>query len=114
VKNLPRNTQLLVDEAYLHFHPSHENESALRYVRDGKDVSRRPDFSKIFGMAGLRVGFALARPDLIQKMQPYRNNVIGIVSARAVLAALDLGPEIPRRAARENRRAAQSDRRVVP
>jgi histidinol-phosphate aminotransferase len=93
VKNLPRNTQLLVDEAYLHFHPSHENESALRYVRDGKDVIVARTFSKIYGMAGLRVGFALARPDLIQKMQPYRNNVIGIVSARAVLAALDLGPK---------------------
>ncbi len=93
VANLPANTQLLVDEAYLHFHATPETESALRYVRDGKDVIVARTFSKIYGMAGLRVGFALARPDLIQKMQPYRNNVISIVSARAVLAALDLGPK---------------------
>jgi histidinol-phosphate/aromatic aminotransferase/cobyric acid decarboxylase-like protein len=45
-------------------------------------------------MAGLRVGYAAARPDLIDRMTPYRNNVISFVSARAVVAALDLGPTL--------------------
>ena len=46
------------------------------------------------GMAGLRVGYIAGRPDLIARMAPYRNNVISIVSVRAVLAALDLGPKM--------------------
>jgi histidinol-phosphate/aromatic aminotransferase/cobyric acid decarboxylase-like protein len=45
-------------------------------------------FSKIYGMAGMRAGFACARPDIIEKMAPFRNNVISIVTARGVLAAL--------------------------
>ena len=91
VSNLSPETYLLVDEAYLHFTTSPDTESALKYVRDGKNVIVTRTFSKIYGMAGLRAGFACARPDLIERMAPYRNNVISIVAARAVLAALDMG-----------------------
>jgi histidinol-phosphate aminotransferase len=94
VANLPPDTYLLVDEAYLHFNTSPETESAMKYVREGKNVIAMRTFSKIYGMAGLRVGFVAARPDLIQKMVPFRNTVISIVSARAVSAALDLGPKL--------------------
>jgi histidinol-phosphate aminotransferase len=93
VANLPANTTLLVDEAYLHFNTSPNTESAMKYVRDGKDVIVSRTFSKIYGMAALRVGYVAARPDMIEKMAPYRNNVISIVSVRAVLAAFDLGPK---------------------
>lgn len=89
VANLPPQTVALIDEAYLHFTESPEVESALGYVRQGKPVVVTRTFSKIYGMAGLRVGFAAARPDLITQMEPFRNNVISIVSVRAVLAALD-------------------------
>ncbi len=94
VANLPKNTTLLVDEAYLHFNTAPETESAMKYVHQGKDVIVMRTFSKIYGMAGLRAGFVAARPDLIAKMEPYRNNVISIVAVRAVLAALDLGPKM--------------------
>jgi histidinol-phosphate aminotransferase len=39
-------------------------------------------------MAGLRAGYACARPDLIERMAPLRMNVISCVTTRAVLAAL--------------------------
>lgn len=90
--NLPKNTNVLVDEAYFHYATSPEAASAFRFVKEGKNVIVARTFSKIYGMAGLRVGFVAARPDLIAKMEPYRNNVISIVSVRAVLAALDLPP----------------------
>ena len=86
--NLPTNTILLLDEAYLHFAETPEMESGLTYVRQGKDVVVTRTFSKIYGMAGMRAGFAAARPDLIKKMEPFRNNVISIVTVRAVLAAI--------------------------
>lgn len=93
VSNLPPNTILLVDEAYLHFCTSPDVESAMKYVQAGKNVIVSRTFSKIYGMAGLRAGFVAARPEYIQKMTPYRNNVISIVAARAVLAAFEMGPQ---------------------
>lgn len=88
VSNLPKNTTLLVDEAYIHFGETPELESALPYVRQGKDVIVARTFSKIYGMAGLRVGFGAAKPEIIERLAPLRMNVISIVSARAVVAAL--------------------------
>jgi histidinol-phosphate aminotransferase len=88
VANLPANTILLVDEAYIHFGEHPELKSALTYVQQGKNVIVTRTFSKIYGMAGLRVGFASARPDIIGRMAPLAINVINIVSARGVVAAL--------------------------
>jgi len=88
VSNLPTNTTLLVDEAYIHFGESPELKSALPYVRQGKDVIVTRTYSKIYGMAGLRVGFAAAKPEIIERLAPLRMNVIPIVSAKAVVAAL--------------------------
>jgi histidinol-phosphate/aromatic aminotransferase/cobyric acid decarboxylase-like protein len=88
VNNLPANTTLLVDEAYIHFVERPDVKSALPYVRQGKNVIVARTFSKIYGMAGLRVGFAAARPDLAEKLARLSLNVISIVSARAVVAAL--------------------------
>jgi histidinol-phosphate aminotransferase len=93
VANLPKNTNILFDEAYLHYATSPEASSGFRYVKEGKNVLVARTFSKIYGMAGLRAGFMAGRPDLIQKLTPYRNNVISIVTARAVIAAIDLGPQ---------------------
>ena len=100
ISNLPENTVLLVDEAYYHFAETPDYGTALDAVRAGKNVIVARTFSKIYGMAGLRVGFIAGRADLIEKMAPFRNNVISIVSARAVTAALDHANTIvpPRRA----------------
>ena len=89
VGNLPRNTILVVDEAYIHFGDSPELTTALPHVRAGKNVIVTRTFSKIYGMAGLRVGFAAAKPEYIERLQPLRMNVISIVGARGVVAALE-------------------------
>jgi histidinol-phosphate aminotransferase len=94
VDNLPANTYLLVDEAYIHYATSPDAMTTIPFVKAGKNVIVSRTFSKVYGMAGLRVGFVAARPDLIRRMEPFRNNVVSIVSVRAVLAALDLGPEM--------------------
>jgi histidinol-phosphate/aromatic aminotransferase/cobyric acid decarboxylase-like protein len=88
VSNLPANTTLLMDEAYIHFVEQPDVESALPYVRQGKNVIVARTYSKIYGMAGLRVGFVAARPDIIERVRPLRMNIISIVSARAVVAAV--------------------------
>jgi histidinol-phosphate aminotransferase len=88
VANLPANTTLLIDEAYIHFGESPELASALPHVRQGKNVIVTRTFSKIYGMAGMRVGFAAAKADCVAKMAPLRMNVVSIVSAKGVVAAL--------------------------
>jgi histidinol-phosphate aminotransferase len=100
VANLPANTTLLVDEAYIHFVESPEVKSAIPYVRQGKDVIVARTFSKIYGMAGLRVGFAAAKPEIIQRLAPLQMNVVSYVSAKAVTAALkDSATIVPQRRA---------------
>jgi histidinol-phosphate aminotransferase len=89
VNHLPANTILLVDEAYIHFVDRPDVRSALPYVHQGKNVIVARTYSKIYGMAGLRVGFAAARPDIARKLEGLALNVISIVSARAVVAALE-------------------------
>jgi histidinol-phosphate aminotransferase len=63
--NKPKGSILLVDEAYIHFSDA---TSALDLVKADKDLIVLRTFSKIYGMAGLRCGFAVGRPDLLEKM----------------------------------------------
>jgi histidinol-phosphate aminotransferase len=88
VANLPPHTTLLVDEAYIHFVDPSQIESAIKHVRDGKDVIVARTFSKIYGMAGARAGFGCAKPELIRAMNPFMDKVIPILGLRAAMAAL--------------------------
>jgi histidinol-phosphate aminotransferase len=70
VNNKPKGSVVIIDEAYTHFS---DNESCIDLVAQDKDVIVMRTFSKIYGMAGLRAGFAVARPDLMERF----NNVGG-------------------------------------
>jgi histidinol-phosphate aminotransferase len=99
--NLPPNTFLLLDEAYIHFAEPSEIASGIPHVHQGRNVIVARTFSKIYGMAGLRVGFGCARPDIIRSMTPFRDMVISIVGARAAQAALaESATLIPQRRAK--------------
>jgi histidinol-phosphate aminotransferase len=65
VANKPQDSVVLVDEAYIHFSDA---PSALDLVKAGKDVIVLRTFSKAFGMAGIRCGFVIARPELLEKV----------------------------------------------
>lgn len=93
VANLPPNTIVLVDEAYIQFADPAALESGVEYVKEGKSVIATRTFSKLYGMAGVRVGFGCAPPNLIKQMQPFRNNVISILGTRAAMAAVALGDD---------------------
>jgi histidinol-phosphate aminotransferase len=103
-QNLPSDTVFLVDEAYIHFGESPELESAMPFVRRGKNVVVARTFSKIYGMAGVRAGFACAPPGLIERMRPFRINVLSVIAMRAVMAALKESPTlVPERRAINSR-----------
>ena len=85
VANKPAGSILLLDEAYLHFS---EDAAGTDFVAKGKDVVVLRTFSKLYGMAGLRAGASIARPDLLAKMRPYGAGALpltGMVGAHASL-----------------------------
>ena len=57
VANKPAGAIVVVDEAYIHFTSGYPGNTATHLVAAGKDVLIMRTFSKIFGMAGMRVGF---------------------------------------------------------
>lgn len=92
IENKPAGSILLLDEAYMHIAPNPEFHSTL--VAKDKDIVILRTFSKIYGMAGLRAGAVLARPDLIAKLDQFSNNgmlpITGMAAASASLQAKGL------------------------
>jgi histidinol-phosphate aminotransferase len=99
LKNKPKGSVVIVDEAYFHFST---DDSCLDLVAADQDIIVMRTFSKIYGMAGLRAGFAAARPDLLAKFStvaaPARSLAsISITSAAAAKAGLQDKDLIPAR-----------------
>ena len=94
VENKPKGSIMLVDEAYIHFSDA---TSVVDLVKADKDVIVLRTFSKLFGMAGLRCGLALGRPDLLDKMYNYGGGnfmpVTALVAASASLKHVNLVAE---------------------
>ena len=94
VENKPAGSVVMVDEAYIHFSDA---TTAMDLVKANKDVILLRTFSKIYGMAGMRCGFAIARPDLIEKLDSYGGStympVTAVVAAKASLNDAQLVPE---------------------
>jgi histidinol-phosphate aminotransferase len=76
VNNKPKGAVVVVDEAYIHFTSGYPGNTATHLVAQGKDVLILRTFSKIFGMAGMRVGFAMGRPDLLAKLNMHDDGAL--------------------------------------
>ncbi len=77
---------ILIDEAYIDLVDDPAGSSVVDQVKAGKNVIISRTFSKIHGMAGLRLGFALARPDIIKRLNDVRMsmpNKMGLVAGLA-------------------------------
>ena len=86
VEHKPKNSIVLVDEAYIHFSDA---SSAIELVKAGKDVIVLRTFSKLYGMAGLRCGFAIGRADLLEKVHNYGGfNFMPVTAVAAATASL--------------------------
>jgi histidinol-phosphate aminotransferase len=94
VANKPKDSVVVVDEAYIHLSDA---TSVLDLVKAGDDVIVLRTFSKIYGMAGLRCGFVVARPDLVERVLARGGSnfmpATAVVAAIASLKDLQLVPE---------------------
>ncbi len=93
LEHKPRGSVVLLDEAYIHFSDA---TPCSDLVAADKDLIILRTFSKIYGMAGLRAGAAMGRPDLLRKIEAYGANMFpatGMAGATASLKARNLVPE---------------------
>lgn len=84
-KEVSRRSIVLVDEAYHDYVEAPEYSSMIDLVREGHNVIVSRTFSKIHAMAGLRVGFGFARPDIVARLRQFRGmiNILGLHAAMA-------------------------------
>src|SRR6201981_15418 len=95
VEHKPKSSVVLVDEAYIHFS---DGTSAIDLVKADKDVIVLRTFSKIYGMAGLRCGLAIGRPDLVAKISSFSgSNSLPVTAVAAALTSLDNLTVVPER-----------------
>jgi histidinol-phosphate aminotransferase len=88
VESLPDSVTTIVDEAYLDFADSEGVHTVADLVTTGKRVVVLRTFSKIHGMAGVRCGYAVARPDAAAQIAAVRMSSPNIFAMRAARASL--------------------------
>ena len=90
VESLPASTVVLVDEAYHHFVEDPEYRSAVELIAKNPNVVVARTFSKIYGMAGLRLGYAVGSKERIAAMTTFASfsnaNAAVLAAAGAALA----------------------------
>lgn len=94
---VPETAIVVMDEAYYEYVDAPDYPDSLRYVREGRNVVVLRTFSKIYALAGLRVGYGIARPEIIQALHQVREpfNVNSVAQAAAV-ASLEDPEQVPR------------------
>jgi histidinol-phosphate aminotransferase len=94
IENKPKPALILLDEAYIHISG---DQMGSDFVAKDKDVIILRTFSKIYGMAGLRAGAAMARPDLLQKLVGLSAGALPITGMVAATASLKNKTVVPER-----------------
>jgi len=94
VSNKPKGAVVMVDEAYTHIAGAPFNTDL---VAQDKDVIVLRTFSKIYGMAGIRAGAAIARPDILEKIKPWTSGALPVTGMAAATASLKSKTVVPER-----------------
>ena len=86
---VPSQTIVLIDEAYHHYVESNDYESVIPLLAQHPNLMVARTFSKVYAMAGLRCGYCIARPELIERMRVQQTqdsiNIMALVAASASL-----------------------------
>jgi len=88
VEGIPKGMPILIDEAYHHFVSDPNYEESIGYVKEGKPVIVARTFSKIAALAAMRLGYAVAPAEIIQKMRPFSMGSINVLVKHGGVASL--------------------------
>ena len=86
LKDLPEGILVVLDEAYIDFMDAEKIPPSLTWIEEGYPVISLRTFSKAYGLAGIRVGYALASEEVIRYL--YRVREPFVVSSLAIKAAV--------------------------
>ena len=104
---MPEHIVVVFDESYRGFVDDPDYPDPVEYAAAGRNVVVVRSFSKMAGLANLRVGYAIARPDLIEYLHhtqlPFNNGAVALVAAHASLDDCEY-LELSRQMAREERK----------
>ena len=84
--SLSKRCMVFSDEAYLDFIDGHDYPSMVSLVKEGANVVVSRTFSKVYGLAGFRIGYLIARPDIAARIRP---NVMAYTNMLAIHAATE-------------------------
>jgi histidinol-phosphate aminotransferase len=85
---IPEDVPVLIDEAYYHFVEDPNYGTSTQYVLEGRPVIVTRTFSKIAGLAGMRLGYAVTTPEIIAQLKPFVSDSINAVVKWGGVAAL--------------------------
>ena len=85
---IPDDVPVLIDEAYHHYVDTPSYATSIPYVLEGRQVIVARTFSKIYGLAGMRLGYAIAPRPLIDRMRPHCTGSINALVKWAGVTAL--------------------------
>jgi len=93
--SIPQDIPVFIDEAYHHFVDDPDYEPSIKYVVEGRKVVVARTFSKIAGLAGMRLGYAVAPPEIIDLLRPLvvSYNTNALVKYAGVAALKDTANE---------------------
>lgn len=90
IAEVPDYLLVIIDEAYYDYITTNEYPDSFKYLREGKNVLILRTFSKIHGLAGLRIGYGISQPEIIKTMMktriPFNASRLAQIAA---IAALD-------------------------
>jgi len=100
--HLPSDVLAVLDEAYIHYADRADMPDSVKLFRQNKNLLIMRTFSKVYGLAGLRIGYGIGGAGVVSAMNKLRTpfNVSGVTQA-AALAALDDAEHVER-SLREN------------
>ncbi|UCD36619.1 MAG: histidinol-phosphate transaminase [Nitrospiraceae bacterium] len=89
MKKVPEGVLVVVDEAYYEYVSSPDYPDCMHYLREGRDILILRTFSKMYGLAGLRIGYGIAPAPVAEEMnkvrQPFNINSLAQLAAAAAL-----------------------------
>jgi len=89
IAKLPPTTSVLIDEAYFHFANGGTGYSSFIGHHDRRVITIRT-FSKVYGLAGLRLGYGVSTKETIKRLKPYQlEDTLNMVAVRCAVTALE-------------------------
>lgn len=82
-----KRVPVFIDEAYIDYLPNPQEQSLISQVKKGENVIVARTFSKVYGLAGMRMGYLIAQPDMVKTLAKYNTEIIATPTIKAAMAA---------------------------